>query len=61
MQMAFAYVGTAVMPPLFGAIAGKIGIWLYPFYLLIITLLMIWMIEKLNKVPKAESEDARGK
>lgn len=61
MQMAFAYVGTTVMPPLFGAIAGKAGIWLYPFYLLIITLLMIWMVEKLNKVPKAESEDARGR
>lgn len=61
MQMAFAYVGTTVMPPLFGALAGKMGIWLYPFYLLIITLLMIWMVEKLNKVPKAESGDIRGK
>lgn len=61
MQMAFAYVGTTVMPPLFGALAGKLGIWLYPFYLLIITLLMIWMVEKLNKVPKAESEDIRGR
>jgi fucose permease len=61
MQMAFAYVGTTVMPPLFGALAGKMGIWLYPFYLLIITLLMIWMVEKLNKVPKAESEDIRGR
>jgi len=61
MQMAFAYVGTTVMPPLFGALAGKMGIWLYPFYLLIITLLMIWMVEKLNKVPKAESGDIRGR
>lgn len=61
MQMAFAYVGTTVMPPLFGVLAGSVGIWLYPFYLLIITLLMIWMVEKLNKVPKAESEDVRGR
>lgn len=59
MQMAFAYIGTTVMPPLFGTLAGIVGIRLYPFYLLAITLLMIWMMEKLNKVPKAENEDTR--
>lgn len=61
MQMAFAYIGTTIMPPLFGTLAGIVGIRLYPFYLLVITLLMIWMVEKLNKVPKAESEDTRGR
>lgn len=61
MQMAFAYVGTTLMPPLFGALAGITGIKLYPFYLLVITVLMVWMVEKLNRVPKKENEDVRGR
>lgn len=61
MQMAFAYVGTTLMPPLFGALAGITGIKLYPFYLLVITVLMVWMVEKLNRVPKKENEDAIGR
>lgn len=61
MQMAFAYVGTTLMPPLFGALAGAFSIKLYPFYLLIITILMVWMVEKLNRVPKKEREDVRGR
>lgn len=61
MQMAFAYVGTTLMPPLFGALAEITSIKLYPFYLLVITVLMVWMVEKLNRVPKKESEDVRGR
>lgn len=61
MQMAFAYIGTTIMPPLFGTLAEIVGIRMYPFYLLVITLLMIWMMEKLNKAPKAQSEDTRGR
>jgi len=48
-QMASAYTGTTVMPPLFGFIANSIGIGLYPFYLLILGGFMIYMSEKLNK------------
>ena len=59
MQMASAYVGTTLMPPLFGALAGVTGIRIYPFYLLGITILMVWMVEKLNKVPEKEREDVR--
>lgn len=61
MQMAFAYVGTTLMPPLFGALSDIVGIRLYPFYLLVIAVLMIWMVEKLNRVPKKEKEDATGR
>ena len=61
MQMAFAYVGTTLMPPLFGALVEITSIKLYPFYLLVITILMVWMVEKLNKVPKKEREDERGR
>jgi fucose permease len=48
-QMASAYVGTCVMPPLFGLIAKHINIVLLPVYLLIILLLMVMMHELLVK------------
>lgn len=56
MQMACAYVGTTLMPPLFGALADLVGIGLYPLYLLIITVVMILMLEKLNRVIKHKQE-----
>ena len=46
-QMACAYVGTCVMPPIFGLIANHISVALLPVYLLLILLLMIYMHEKL--------------
>lgn len=48
-QMASAYVGSTLMPPLFGLIAENIGIILYPFYLGIFAVLMLFMTEMLNK------------
>lgn len=42
-QMASAYVGTSIMPPLFGYIANHISIYLLPFYLAIILILMFIM------------------
>ena len=35
-QMACAYVGSTFMPPLFGTLAARIGIWLYPVFLLVL-------------------------
>ena len=50
-QMAFAYVGTCLMPPLFGVIANHITAALFPFYLLIILGVMIFAYERmLSKV-----------
>ena len=49
-QMASAYAGITLMPPLFGWLAGKIGIGFYPTYLLIIALTMLFMSERLNKL-----------
>lgn len=46
-QMASAYVGSTLMPPIFGWIANHISIRLFPVYLLGILLLMIAMHEKL--------------
>ena len=48
-QMASAYVGICLMPPLFGLIANHIGAWLLPIYVGIINAVMIWMSERLNK------------
>ena len=44
-QMASAYLGNCIMPPLFGLIAGHIGISLFPVYLLLILTLMVGMYE----------------
>lgn len=48
-QMASAYAGTLVMPPLFGLLAGHISVALLPLYLLAILLLMAIMHEKMLK------------
>ncbi len=48
-QMASAYVGTCLMPPLFGIIAGNITVSLLPWYLLLLLFLMAAMHEMLLK------------
>jgi fucose permease len=49
-QMASAYVGTLLMPPLFGFIAQHISVTLFPIYLLIILIVMFVMQEMINKI-----------
>lgn len=51
-QMASAYIGTSLMPPIFGFIADNINIGLYPLYLIAFAVLMIIMSEKLNSTIK---------
>ena len=51
-QMAAAYVGVCVMPPVFGLLARYISISLLPWYMGLITGLMIFMCERLNRVSK---------
>ena len=56
-QMASAYVGTCLMPPIFGLVANYITVSLLPIYLFIILALMVVMHELLNKKtssPKGE-------
>ena len=48
-QMASAYVGTCLMPPVFGLIAGHISVALLPVYLLSFLVLMAVMHELLNR------------
>ncbi|SDM38502.1 MFS transporter [Actinomyces ruminicola] len=52
-QMAAAYTGTTIMPPLFGIISGGVGLWLLPFYLLALALLGLAMTERLNGLKRA--------
>lgn len=51
-QMAAAYVGTCLMPPVFGLIANHISASLLPLYLLAILGMMVFMHEKLLKKAK---------
>lgn len=48
-QMASAYVGTCLMPPLFGVLANHINVALLPVYLLVLLALMIVGYEVLEK------------
>ena len=51
-QMATAYTGVCVMPPLFGLIANHLSVSLLPLYLGLITAVMIIMCERLNRLEK---------
>jgi fucose permease len=48
-QMASAYMGNILMPPLFGVLANHVSIRLFPWYMLAILLLMAVMYRKMEK------------
>ncbi len=48
-QMASAYLGTCLMPPVFGLIANYINVALFPIFILIFIFLMIFSHERLIK------------
>lgn len=50
MQMAFAYIGSLAMSPLFGVLAQLVGAWLYPWYLVLFLVVMVVAGERLNGV-----------
>lgn len=52
-QMASAYVGICVMPPLFGVLANLFSISILPFYLLVILAVEVLMYEKVLKKTSA--------
>lgn len=51
-QMAFAYVGSTVVPPVIGLIMGKVGMQIYPIAILILLLIMMIGSERVNMVVK---------
>jgi fucose permease len=47
-QMASAYIGSLAMPPLFGLIAQYVSISWYPWYLIALLAIMVFMHERLR-------------
>lgn len=56
LQMAFAYMGSTFMPPLFGLIAAKTSIVIFPYFLLCYILIMLISSEKTNAFIKCKSD-----
>ena len=54
-QMASAYLGTTLMPPLFGLLANHISVGLYPVYMTAILVLMVVMHERVIKATEGSS------
>jgi fucose permease len=48
-QMGSAYIGTAIMPPIFGWVSSMLGFKIFPLFIGIILIIKIIMVEKLNK------------
>jgi fucose permease len=48
-QMASAYIGTMLMPPLFGAIAAHTGFAIFPACIALVLLIMTGMVEILHR------------
>ena len=51
-QMASAYTGSTLMPPVFGFLADNTSVAIYPFYLAAFAVLLLIMSEKVNQVIK---------
>ncbi len=49
LQMACAYVGTTFMPPLFGLLGANISYGLFPVFLGVLLLIMVFMVSQLYK------------
>lgn len=51
-QMAFAYVGSTFMPAFFGLLGGKGGLFIFPYYLLILVSGLLFGTERINSMMK---------
>ncbi len=50
LQMAFAYVGATVIPPVLGLVMGRISTEFYPIFILILLAVMILGSEEINRI-----------
>ena len=57
-QMAAAYTGSTVIPPLFGVISIWTGLWIFPLFLALLVLLGLLMSERLNRLVKRRERAA---
>lgn len=51
-QMASAYCGSLLMPPTFGILAQYVHIGIFPFYMAMFVVIMLWMTERANRLCK---------
>lgn len=56
-QMAAAYVGTTLAPPLFGAISANTGLWTLPLYLIVLVIFGLVMSERVTRRERARAQD----
>jgi fucose permease len=49
-QMAFAYIGTTLVPPILGLIMGALGLEFYPIFILILLVVMFVSSERVQKI-----------
>lgn len=57
-QMASAYIGSTAMPPVFGWIAERNGMYVFPWFTLIFLIFMTLIIEKLNFLMDKKAQNA---
>ena len=55
LQMAAAYTGSTLMPPVFGLMANYVNIKLFPLFLIVFLCLMVIMVELLNRYVKKKN------
>lgn len=48
-QMASAYFGSTLMPPLFGVASTWVGLWIFPVFLVVLAILGVVFSERLNR------------
>jgi fucose permease len=49
-QMAFAYIGTMLVPPAIGVLSSVVGIQFYPIFIMVLLITMLVSSEKINKI-----------
>lgn len=52
-QMAAAYLGSTLMPPLFGALSSWVGLWFFPIFILLLAAMGLVFSERLNRLVDA--------
>ena len=57
LQMAFAYMGSAFLPPILGFIASKTSIVIFPYFLLCYIVIMLIGSEKINGFIRKNNKD----
>lgn len=62
-QMAAAYIGSTLIPPIYGALASWTGMWIFPLFLAVLVALGLLMSERLNRLVRRRGsalvQDAR--